>query len=124
VPTVHLSLPSKVYSELKEKAAEYGIQVTDLIKIYIKRGLSQGLVDAREEGDEYVTRKEFEALAARVEELEKMLSRYLITLRTVEGRVHELSEEMEYVYSELERVYDEAIAKVFNKALGEAPEGS
>jgi len=95
MPTVHLSLPQKVYAELKEKAAEYGIQVTDLIKIYVKRGLSQGLVESQEVGDEYVTRKEFEALAARVEELERQVSKMNINLRIVEGRIHEINRELD-----------------------------
>jgi len=122
MPTVHLSLPQKVYAELKEKAAEYGIQVTDLIKIYVKRGLSQGLVESQEGGDEYVTRKEFEALAARVAELERQVSKMNINLRMVEGRIYEINRELDFLYSELEKKYDEAIAKIYEKALGGAHE--
>jgi len=36
---VHLSLPEKIYSELKDLASGMGIQVTDLIKMFIKQGL-------------------------------------------------------------------------------------
>jgi len=41
MPTVHLALPEGVYNELKNRAAELGIQVTDLIKLYIKIGLDR-----------------------------------------------------------------------------------
>ncbi len=39
IPTVHLSLPDKLYEELRQLASSMGIQVTDLIKIFIKQGL-------------------------------------------------------------------------------------
>ncbi len=37
---MHLSLPEGVYRELKKIASDMGIQVTDLIKTYIKLGLT------------------------------------------------------------------------------------
>ncbi|WP_048087631.1 hypothetical protein [Metallosphaera yellowstonensis] len=39
MPTVHLSIPEWMYDELKRKAEDMGIQVTDLVKFYIKNGL-------------------------------------------------------------------------------------
>ncbi len=39
VPTVHLSLPEHVYRELKKRAEGLGIQITDLIKMYINNGI-------------------------------------------------------------------------------------
>lgn len=39
MPTVHLSLPEAVYRELKRRAEGLGIQVTDLIKMYISNGI-------------------------------------------------------------------------------------
>lgn len=43
IPTVHISLPEGVYEELKRVAASMGIQVTDLIKMYIRLGLQDSL---------------------------------------------------------------------------------
>ncbi|MEM0179067.1 MAG: hypothetical protein QW326_03855, partial [Fervidicoccaceae archaeon] len=40
MPTVHLSLPDKLYEELRQVAENYGIQVTDLIKVLIKNGIA------------------------------------------------------------------------------------
>jgi len=41
LPTVHLSLPEKIYTELKREAEEYGMQVTDIIKMFIREGLER-----------------------------------------------------------------------------------
>ena len=39
MPTVHLSVPDKMYSELKKAAESIGIQVTDLIKMVLNENL-------------------------------------------------------------------------------------
>ena len=41
MPTVHLSLPEKIYVALKREAEEYGMQVTDIIKMFIREGLEK-----------------------------------------------------------------------------------
>lgn len=54
MPTVHLSISDKLYEELREAAEQYGIQVTDLIKVFIKNdikfakqgALTPGAIDA------------------------------------------------------------------------------
>ncbi len=44
IPTVHISLPEKLYSRLKRIASDMGIQITDLIKMFIKAGLDGGTI--------------------------------------------------------------------------------
>jgi len=44
IPTVHISLPESTYEELRRVAISMGIQVTDLIKMYIKLGLQDSLL--------------------------------------------------------------------------------
>ncbi len=39
MPTVHLSIPDRMYSELKKAAESIGIQVTDLIKMVLNENL-------------------------------------------------------------------------------------
>ena len=39
MPTIHISVPDRVYRELKEAADVYGIQVTDLIKVFIRNNI-------------------------------------------------------------------------------------
>jgi len=82
VPTVHLSVPDRIYAQLKQKAAEMGIQVTDLIKLYINEGLKHGFGFGMEKASID------EALNAFKKEIEE-LRKELITLK---GRYHELYE--------------------------------
>ncbi|AAY80305.1 hypothetical protein [Sulfolobus acidocaldarius] len=39
MPTIHLSLPEWIYEELKRKADDMGVQITDLVKFFIKMGI-------------------------------------------------------------------------------------
>ena len=41
MPTIHLSLPESLYEELKRRAEDLGVQVTDLVKFYIREGLER-----------------------------------------------------------------------------------
>ncbi len=95
MPTVHLSLPEKVYRQLKERAAEMGIQVTDLIKIYITRGLAGGVASPAVG----VSDEAFNKLAEKVERLEKKLASQRILL---EGRYKEVEELVRYVLERIE----------------------
>jgi hypothetical protein len=61
LPTIHLSLPEWIYDELKRKAEEMGVQITDLVKFFIRRGI---------EGD-FKENVEGEKLSERVEKLEE-----------------------------------------------------
>lgn len=47
IPTVHISLPEGVYEELKRVATSMGIQITDLIKMYIRLGLQDSLISGQ-----------------------------------------------------------------------------
>jgi len=65
MPTIHLSVPDRQYEKLRKAAESYGIQVTDLIKIFIKHNIDdalQGRLPSTSGG-------------ARVEELEEKISR-------------------------------------------------
>jgi metal-responsive CopG/Arc/MetJ family transcriptional regulator len=54
VPTIHLSLPESLYNELKEYAAEMGVNITDLVRMMIREGLEK----YRREKMERMRRKE------------------------------------------------------------------
>lgn len=93
MPTVHLSLPDSVYRKLKERAGELGIQVTDLIKIYIKNGLEGSIFRGRESSTEI--------LAKRIENVEKELRTKTIML---EGRYREVMEILNYIIERVEQL--------------------
>lgn len=109
MPTVHLALPESIYNELKSRAAELGIQVTDLIKLYIKMGLdkSYGLGS----GDSEV----IASLSRKVDKLEREL-RVKITI--IDGKVRELDETLRYIIERLE-ILEEVLSEYKAKRLAE-----
>jgi len=96
MPTVHLSLPDSVYRKLKERAGELGIQVTDLIKIYIKNGLEGTFA-------QQAPASEVGELARRIENLNRELKTKTMLL---EGRYRELMEIVNYVMERIEQLED------------------
>ncbi len=99
MPTVHLSLPEKVYSELKLKAAEMGIQVTDLIKIFIQMGLRKELLVP---GSKY-SNKEIDFIAKKLDEIDK---RTKMTLMRMEGKIRQLEEMFLYLHERMDNMDD------------------
>ncbi len=114
MPTVHLSLPEQVYRELKEYASEMGIQVTDLIKMFIKEGVDK-LRKEREERMKRSLQRSTELLLEilhRVEELERKISE---RLEAIEGDIYMLKASMHNVkkrISKLEDIVEEQLIPV------------
>lgn len=104
MPTVHLSLPNSVYTRLKEKAASMGIQVTDLIKIYIKMGLDGRL----EEGGG--KDKELEALYNKIDELERRVRSNTVGVITMRGKLREIEELVAYLIQRIETLEEQIVA--------------
>lgn len=90
MPTVHISLPSKTYEELKKKAGELGIQVTDLVKIYIKNGLEKGFTSNSCENN-------LETIEAKIKILEENLKQLRKMVMRAEGRYKEALEYYQYL---------------------------
>lgn len=90
MPTVHLSLPSKTYEELRRKAGELGIQVTDIIKIYIKNGLEKGFSGGSCENELETIETKIKLLEDNVRQLRKMVMK-------AEGRYKEALEYYQYL---------------------------
>ena len=109
MPTVHLSLPEQTYRELKERASQLGIQVTDLIKIYIRMGLERGFA-SREARDD-------EALAAVSRKVDKLEREVRIKMTMVEGRYRQLEEALNFLIERVEML-EEAIAEVRASRVG------
>lgn len=99
MPTVHLSLSDAMYKQLKEKSDEIGIQITDLIKLYIKMGLQGGLA-ARQEGASEVM---IANLSNRLDKVERDLK---LKVTMMEGRYRQLEEALDYILQRLDSLED------------------
>ncbi|MEN2999711.1 MAG: hypothetical protein ABDH61_03965 [Acidilobaceae archaeon] len=102
MPTVHLAIPDKTYEELRTRASEMGIQVTDLIKLYIKMGLEKG---PGEEGGAA------HALSKKVDKVERELK---LKGTYLEGKIRELEETLSYIIERLE-ILEESIGEYTSK---------
>ncbi len=118
MPTVHLSLPVQVYEELKRKAAELGIQVTDLIKIFIKQGLHYGIAGPRHAANERVDLKAFEQRIKKLESMIEVINRRMMRL---EGKVMENNEWYQYLLERLEMLEEQVVRERTIKKKAEYP---
>ncbi|MFP3265088.1 MAG: hypothetical protein RXO54_04570 [Acidilobus sp.] len=99
MPTVHLSLSDAMYKQLKEKSDEIGIQITDLIKLYIKMGLQGGLA-SKQEGSADVLMAN---LSNRLDKVERDLK---LKVTMMEGRYRQLEEALDYILQRLDTLED------------------
>ncbi|MEM1622799.1 MAG: hypothetical protein QW780_02190 [Sulfolobales archaeon] len=93
IPTVHISLPEGVYEELKKVATSMGIQITDLIKMYIRLGLQDSLMSGHRTEYSDSFREIFSKLVyieGKLALLDETLRETLRKLQEVEERVKEL----------------------------------
>ena len=118
MPTVHISIPSKMYEELKKKAAEIGIQVTDLIKLYIRQGLQNGLMPISFASPEEMkapiggSGEELKALKRTIQELR----REIINLK---GKYHETMEFYKYLNERIDTLEEMVIPLMRKKETRE-----
>ncbi len=98
IPTVHISLPEKLYSRLKRIASDMGIQITDLIKMFIKAGLDGGSILSNNSNTV--------ANSANISKMEKELS-YLkgrvyimdLVIKDLQTKIEELERRIEEIES-------------------------
>ncbi|MBP1357202.1 MAG: hypothetical protein JZD40_01750 [Sulfolobus sp.] len=105
MPTIHLSLPEWLYDELKQKAEELGVQITDLVKFYIKKGLEleESVTDESTEKDKVESNKYEEEIAllnAKVAQLDTLMLEVLRKLKILEEEEEDNKEEVEIVKNE------------------------
>uniref|UniRef100_A0A7J3ZJC9 Uncharacterized protein n=1 Tax=Fervidicoccus fontis TaxID=683846 RepID=A0A7J3ZJC9_9CREN len=105
MPTIHLSIPESLYRELKEVAEMYDIQVTDLVKIFIRSNIKLARMGVLSPSSTDSSRK-IEELEKRLEEMERVLNTRLelheTLIRTISKMLHKLEERFEGFAMELE----------------------
>lgn len=112
MPTVHLSLPDNTYRELKKRAGELGIQVTDLIKLYIKLGLDKGFTSSGGEDPQLIAH-----ISSKLERIERD---YKMKMTMLEGKYRQVEEMLAYILERVESLEDlvtstRSISKVVGK---------
>lgn len=91
IPTVHLSIPDKMYQELRTVASSMGIQITDLIKMFIKKGLHGDLTPVNVPvGKLKDYEDEITYLKGKLFILETLLNELLAKNEELERRIREL----------------------------------
>lgn len=92
IPTVHLSVPDQLYRELRSKAEELGIQITDLIKVYVMMGLKRELSIVGEGNsssmDELNSRITY--IEGRLSQISKLIESLISKVSNLESRIEEL----------------------------------
>jgi hypothetical protein len=107
LPTVHLSIPDKMYQELKARAASMGIQVTDIIKMFIQFGLKNGLAGMMEGGSQELKR-DVQNIESRLTRLEKKVN---TDIMYVKGKVKEFEEMFNFLIERMDQL-EELMEKV------------
>ncbi len=114
MPTVHLSLPEAVYSELKELAAELGIQVTDLIKVMIREGIEKRraeLLERRRRQQQEATETLIQVLQ-KIEKLQQQLEEYQTFVEGELYRINQSLKSLKHRVTKLEDMVEERLIPV------------
>ena len=105
MPTVHLSLPEPVYQELKEAAAEMGVQVTDLIKFFIREGLEK-IRKERLEKKRRAQQEATELLLQLMMQLEELKNTVEERLASIEGDLYRLQTTVQSLKKRVSKLED------------------
>ena len=92
MPTIHLSVPEAMYRELREVANEFGLQITDMVKIFIKEGLERRLEK----------KKKLSLSEERIEVLEGEIFRLKDTVDELFRKIEELADKIEEMKTPIE----------------------
>ena len=102
MPTIHLSVPESMYRELKREAEKMGVQVTDIVKMFIKQGLNEiKREEERRREREYASNNQLAEVMKAIEGLRKDIEARLTYL---EGRLFQLNSIVEYVVNKIEEI--------------------
>lgn len=100
MPTIHLSVPERMYRELKREAEKLGIQITDLVKMFIKQSLDQIRRNELREEEQYNATK-LDQILKLIEQLRNDMEARFAYL---EGRIYQLNEVVKHVTRRIEEL--------------------
>ena len=87
MPTVHISLPSQIYEELKREASEFGLQITDVVKMYIRQGVEKRL---KQRSKTTVIDEKVEILEGELSVIKELIDELFRRLDEIEDAIEEL----------------------------------
>ncbi len=117
MPTIHVSVPESVYEELKRRAAEMGVQITDLVRFYIRNGLKSGLIAAEGRA---ASSREVEELARKFDALRAEVATEIVRIK---GKQKELEELFNYVIERIEMLEEMVMKARSARAVDGSVEG-
>ncbi len=106
MPTIHLSLPEGVYRELRKYADYMGVQITDLVKFMINKGLEE-LRQRIGKQQEVELEGTLKLILASIEKVEKKMALMELRLREQEIKFKEYIDNIESKISDLELAIQE-----------------
>ncbi len=107
MPTIHLSVPEKIYRELKEAADKYDIQVTDLVKIFIRSNIKlakMGILNPTGSSDSDTVKILEEKVKSIERTLDYMSSSQDIYIKALTKMLKKLEERINQLENELEEI--------------------
>lgn len=117
MPTVHLSLPENTYRELKKYANHLGVQVTDLIKMFISKGIEEYREKFRvqDRTDELIAT--INTVVKTLEKIDKKLRYLELRIRENEVKIKEYISDLETRISDLELSLQEIQEPIFEPEI-------
>ncbi len=119
MPTIHVYLPDSIYEELKKKAAERGMKVTELAKLLIYEGLRrmsggdaeaeqqvEAVRSSRREAAGQVNEAVLEKLMQLQAQMEKMKEMFEERMIELEEQIYTLQDELRKVKAKVNRLED------------------
>ncbi len=119
MPTIHLSLPEAVYREVKRYSEHLGVQMTDLVKFMINKGLEELREKYGRSRDEELANT-VNLLASTLESIDKRLQLLELRLKEQEIRMKEFMDTVESRISDLEMSVQELSEPIVEPELIEA----
>jgi len=110
LPTVHLSLPDRLYREIRQYAEEMGVQITDIIKYMIREGIEKYREEKRKRERE---EKATEALLQVLHEIDVLRKELREQQTFIEGELYRLSQVVQNIKKRISKLEDIVEDKIY-----------
>ncbi len=124
MPTLHLSLPEGIYRELKRYSESLGVQITDLVKFMINKGLDELREKYGYNKDEEIINT-LNVIMHNIENIERKLTLLELRIKENEIKMREFMDSVDNRISDIELILQELQGPVIEPEFIEAkPRGA